>query len=1147
MGLQINRGSTVKLRLLTIMVAAFALVAQPMYGLVASQVANAASNCSEICINEFQTNETNGSDWIEIYNPSGSNLGNYRLRDAIGNTKPVAAAGDGSSRTVVDFSNYLNVSGDTIYLELRDATNHNSWTIEDTVQYGGTAAIPAPAKDQSTGRTTDGASTWQVFTTPTKGASNKVVTPAPVIGVTTPADGATLTGNVQLNAAIDNYDASKPAHVAVYNFGTTTNSVFELDLKNAGGNNWNNITNFDTASLDNGQYDITFTVPNTTVAKTVTVTVDNSSPLIVPSNATATTVTGVKKLTSPAPAYYMLTYANLNVSQATKELQVTGSKVVDLAIIGHDPHEYVWQDGSKYTDRKVELYYKQSDDSWKVTTVQYDANGNLYKINGSVVDGYVNTGPKVTIDTPSSKYVSNRKSLTVSGTATDVQTHATRVAVYVKQNGTNHIYFSNANVAVHSDGTWNVTWNDSRIPNGTGFYIFVTGYDTASNGGKAGPTAKKWNFIADNTLPVVAITSTTPDSVTNGDVTVKGTIKDNFALDTAGTSGLVINIPNSAHAWTSCNPGTLQVSYTGSKDASFECTIDATKLPHDGTYELRVFAKDSAGNQSKPVTKDVTLDTTPPAVPSIVSVKATPSNKPINNGDHTATKAFQVNWTDGGSDVDHYIYKTWTDVSGTGHSTEVTAYTDSTLTTPTRTAYTKAGDGKTHEGASYYVEVAACDAAGNCSDFSPKFTLTYDTTAPKLMSGVSLSKYIAKDNTTSAAMNSSKNNELTLTVKTSEPIDKDSSTVQFYDPGTGKYYSLSNYHSDGGIKNGQYVYFFNVPLDVTGLSDATTKVNIVFHLCDGAGNCGDYTYNRNNDASKGVYVLTIDNESPVTPAVTVGSVTAGKQQVTVDPSDANVTFTYTDGTSVDGSLFSHAGNVYTINTSMMQKGTQITVSATSTDEVENTSAAGTASFTVDNADLAPVVTIAKDPTLGSDGKYTISGTSTAIGTPVTVTVTAAGSTTPLTFKPITDPKGVWLFTTELDGSTQYAIVASTTDQYGYVGMANSTYKIPPVNTGATVDNVSSLRDAFRTPNTPVNLAGTRTANKIARANKKSILGAQDLKGSGKDILGDTAALTPSATGWKLLGVAWYWWLLLVAVILALWRYLVVRRQASDNA
>jgi len=76
MALQLRRTASMRVRLVTTLIAAFALVAQPMYGLVATQVANAASaNIAKLVfVNDIQSVDANevASLKIELQNASGA-------------------------------------------------------------------------------------------------------------------------------------------------------------------------------------------------------------------------------------------------------------------------------------------------------------------------------------------------------------------------------------------------------------------------------------------------------------------------------------------------------------------------------------------------------------------------------------------------------------------------------------------------------------------------------------------------------------------------------------------------------------------------------------------------------------------------------------------------------------------------------------------------------------------------------------------------------------------------------------------------------------------------------------------------------------------------------------------------------------------
>ena len=124
-------------------------------------------------------------------------------------------------------------------------------------------------------------------------------------------------------------------------------------------------------------------------------------------------------------------------------------------------------------------------------------------------------------------------------------------------------------------------------------------------------------------------------------------------------------------------------------------------------------------------------DTTPPAVPTNLSW--TPNGgSAMASGGATNVQQGVLNWLDSDTDVDHYKYYFWTNIPGyfegqaSAWSTEGSAYITQSPTGGSiwTDFYDKAG--------TYYFCVKAIDAAGNTSDCSDTFSVTYDITAPDM-------------------------------------------------------------------------------------------------------------------------------------------------------------------------------------------------------------------------------------------------------------------------------------------------------------------------------------------------------------------------------------------------------------------------------
>ena len=145
---------------------------------VQAQVVVNEISCSNV--NTVADNYGEFEDWVELYNTTGSvaNIGGFHLSDRVGNpTKWQIPAG-----TTVPANGYLRIffSGRD---ELSGGNLHSSLKLTQTQPEVLVFADAAgtilenytlnPAQiDHSRGRTTDGAATWSLFTTPTPGASN---------------------------------------------------------------------------------------------------------------------------------------------------------------------------------------------------------------------------------------------------------------------------------------------------------------------------------------------------------------------------------------------------------------------------------------------------------------------------------------------------------------------------------------------------------------------------------------------------------------------------------------------------------------------------------------------------------------------------------------------------------------------------------------------------------------------------------------------------------------------------------------------------------------------------------------------------------------------------------------------------------------
>lgn len=551
--------------------------------------------------------------------------------------------------------------------------------------------------------------------------SNPASTPTISSSYPVKNDNDTLLGcKIQLDAVINNYDVTKPGHVAFYREGQL---AWESDMVNKGGRHWQ--TAVDTTTLQSGPYTVLFSVPGTNISYAVEVQVNNSTACTAPaSGATYTKVTNVKALTNPQYPYDVLTYANFNVSDATEELQVTNDNTVKLANIGGDNHEYIWLDGNKYSGDAVTLYYHLADGSWKKTLAQYDANGILYKLNGVLVDGYTDNIPPTTslvVSHEANGLVNSRQhdnKLTVTGHATDnLSMSRVLVQLLTSRHGAiaNHtVYLSGANQ------DWSTSFNTKTLGLTSGSYSVVA--VVTDNAGNTSAKGQYHDFMLDNTKPVAKFTSATsnpaPNGYYNGNFTVGYSVTDNYKLSGVNVSLFDTNPANTNHYAAACHNNGNE---TG-KDDTGTCIVKLGDLP-DGKYYVKIGGIDAAGLWTVNATRTIHIDRTTPAVPTLYR----PANgSVIRPGDAI------LNWNDvtdpNGNGPVTYQYESsfYSTTNQNGNSFTSLRYGPHSTGTVSQIDATGSS---THV---YYWQVRACDAIGNCSDWSGPWQVTIDGVRPTL-------------------------------------------------------------------------------------------------------------------------------------------------------------------------------------------------------------------------------------------------------------------------------------------------------------------------------------------------------------------------------------------------------------------------------
>ena len=256
----------------------------------------------------------------------------------------------------------------------------------------------------------------------------------------------------------------------------------------------------------------------------------------------------------------------------------------------------------------------------------------------------------------------------------------------------------------------------------------------------------------------------------------------------------------------------------------------------------------------------------------------------------------------------------------------------------------------------------------------------------------------------------------------------------------------------------------------------------------------------------------------------------------------------------------YSGQVSNIDLSDLPDGVY-TIRAAIRDYAENLTYA-TKQIVVDST--KPTVTITS-ASRNADGTYTISGTGEQ-GAPVTVKVNGSSleSIAP-------DEDGKWTAKTAKLNDGLYEVVASSVNGLGNEGTSDvfkftaTTPAAPEVtapvdgSTGSGLSeggltllpSVASLATTISTPPTrsflgvPVDdLVANNETQQASIAESPEILGARDVK---NNVAAVSGPVTATESGWKLFGLAWYWWLVALAAIASIWWFIAAwRRRKSED-
>lgn len=325
----------------------------------------------------------------------------------------------------------------------------------------------------------------------------------------------------------------------------------------------------------------------------------------------------------------------------------------------------------------------------------------------------------------------------------------------------------------------------------------------------------------------------------------------------------------------------------------------------------------------------------------------------------------------------------------------------------------------------------------------------------------------------------------------------------------------------------------------------------VHHFCvaavDAAGNASACTpFTITYDATAPLATIT----APATGAFVKGVVTI--EGTVADNNPMNSYFSiYKNGSGspILTSLYSDGRTTHTLNwnTSGVSDG-QYTIYFETRDKAGNKD--GTISslgnsvkkvtVTVDNT--APVVTITS-AVRNSDGTTTVTGTTTDNTSPVIVSLDGDE------LSPVTPVGGSWTITTDPLSNVAHQFVAKSTDAAGNAGTSTPRTVAADAELTALVTNgvVPATTSAvpFFGP-APIITGATNTNGQDVLGTSTAPQNSTNANNDDEAVKGASDEKNTSAAQSGLFGLAWYWWLAILAAIVGLWWLIAARRRKHNE-
>ncbi|HHA2300386.1 TPA: BapA/Bap/LapF family large adhesin [Enterobacter asburiae] len=642
-------------------------------------------------------------------------------------------------------------------------------------------------------------------------------------------------------------------------------------------------------------------------------------------------------------------------------------------------------------------------------------------------------------------------------------------------------------VTADGTGAWTFTPDTALVEGSHSFTVRAT--DPLGN---VSAISAPWSVVVDLTAPTVPTLDTVSDNVpggVTGNLTSGQATNDNTpTISGTGQAGSTIYIMNNG-----TQLGTAIVDGTGNWSFTPTTPLD------DGSYSLRAYATDAAGNASANSSVFAfTVDTAGPGVPVVTSVidDVGPVTGTLTSGNSTNDARPTFNGTgDVGSTV-HVI------VDGSEIGTAVVNAQGSWTFTPG----TDLPDGP------HAITFNATDAAGNVGTATAPFNLTVDTGVP---SAPVIST--AGDNVGSIQTPLSSGQSTDDTTPTLNGTATANATVTVYENGQ----PVGTVQADG---TGAWSFTPSTPL-ASGSHTWTATVT------DAAGNVSPtspgFTLIVDTAAPNApVISQAIDDVGSITGPLTSGQTTDDTVPRLVGTSEPFATVNIYEGTTLVGTGTADGNGSWSIllNTTLTAGAHSFTAQAT--DAAGNTSVSSTSfSLTVDTAPPAlPVLTSILDD-VGNAATPVANGGFTNDAQPTLSGTAEAGSTVKIfdngvQIGSVTATGGAWSFTPSPALSNgPHNLTFTATDAVGNASAPTAGYVInvdtlapgAPV-ISSVIDDVGSVTGPVTgtnpTNDTRPTLSGTAEANATVRIyDGITLVGTVTADGSGNWTLPQTTTLT----------------------------------------